>query len=131
MGKYLDNAKKLRNEVPCNCAQAVLLSFEELLPVERSEAMALGSNFGGGMKIGTVCGAITGGLMVMGLLGCSNAKALFDKVKANHQGLINCKDLLEVNDAKGGTRKAHCDGMIFESVEIVENILRENGIIKD
>ena len=32
-------------------------------------ALAIGQNFGRGMKCGETCGAITGGLMVLGALG--------------------------------------------------------------
>ena len=53
-----------------NCCQAVLLAFEDKLPLDRDTLLALGSAFGsgmGGMK-GT-CGALTGAEMVLGLLG--------------------------------------------------------------
>ena len=53
-----------------NCCQAVLLAFEDRLPLDRDTLLALGSTFGsgmGGMK-GT-CGALTGAEMVLGLLG--------------------------------------------------------------
>ena len=53
-----------------NCCQAVLLAYEDLLPLDRDALIALGSTFGsgmGGMK-GT-CGALTGAEMVLGMLG--------------------------------------------------------------
>lgn len=53
-----------------NCCQAVLLAYEDLLPLDRDTLLAVGSTFGsgmGGMK-GT-CGALTGAEMVLGLLG--------------------------------------------------------------
>ena len=53
-----------------NCCQAVLLAYEDILPLDREALLALGSTFGsgmGGMK-GT-CGALTGAEMVLGMLG--------------------------------------------------------------
>jgi len=53
-----------------NCCQAVLLAFEDLLPLDHDTLLTMGSTFGsgmGGMK-GT-CGALVGAEMVLGLLG--------------------------------------------------------------
>lgn len=41
----------------------------------------------------------------------------------NHDGLINCVDLLRVNKEKGGVKKLHCDGMIKEAIEIIDDIV--------
>lgn len=52
----------------CSCSQAVLGAFAEELGLDNDTAMKLASSFGGGMG-GTrsVCGAVTGMLMVVGL----------------------------------------------------------------
>ena len=52
-----------------NCAQAVLLAFGDLTGLEPSLAAKLSSSFGGGMgRMREVCGAVSGMLMVAGLL---------------------------------------------------------------
>jgi hypothetical protein len=34
-----------------------------------------------------------------------------------------CADLLRVNAQRGGNKKEHCDGMVFEAIEILEELL--------
>ena len=53
----------------CNCAQAVLEAFSDVTGLEKSFAAKLASSFGGGMgRMREVCGAVSGMLMVAGLL---------------------------------------------------------------
>ena len=50
------------------CSQAVLMAFCEELGMDRETALKIASGFGGGMgRMGEVCGAVTGGFMVLGL----------------------------------------------------------------
>ena len=52
-----------------NCAQAVLEAFSDVTGLEKSLAAKLASSFGGGMgRMREVCGAVSGMLMVAGLL---------------------------------------------------------------
>ena len=52
-----------------NCCQAVVLAFAEEAGLTAKEAALLGSSFGGGMgRLREVCGAVSGMLMVAGLL---------------------------------------------------------------
>lgn len=52
-----------------NCSQAVVLAFSDLTGLEDSTAARLSSSFGGGMaRMREVCGAVSGMLMVLGLL---------------------------------------------------------------
>lgn len=52
-----------------NCAQAVLEAFGDVTGLEKSFAAKLASSFGGGMgRMREVCGAVSGMLMVAGLL---------------------------------------------------------------
>ncbi len=51
-----------------NCAQAVLSVFAEGLGMERDMAMKAACGFGAGMgRLGETCGALTGGILVLGL----------------------------------------------------------------
>ena len=132
MSAFMDKAAKLRarTDVHINCAQGVTMTFAKSLGISEDTAFGMGACFGSGMGMGSVCGAVTGALMVLGLAG-ENAEAarLLKKVKANHDGLIDCKDLLRVNAEKGNPKKPHCDGMVYELVGIVEEILKEKGKI--
>ena len=51
-----------------HCSQSVLAAFADECGITEEEAFRLGSCFGSGMRKGEVCGAVTGALMVLGLL---------------------------------------------------------------
>ncbi len=129
---YLARARELRAIVTphYNCAQSVLLPFAEDLGMNEETVMRIGVHFGAGMKMGSVCGAVTGGLMALGLAGLDDAKIANEfcrKIRNNHEGMLDCKDLLKANAQQGGDKKAHCDAMVYEAVEAVCQILEENG----
>lgn len=132
MSVYLDKAEKLRNrtDIHINCAQGVTMTFADVLGISEDTAFGMGACFGSGMGMGATCGAITGALMVLGIAGVqADAQALLRKVRDKHDGMTNCKDLLRVNSQKGNPKKPHCDGMVYELVELTEEILREKGKI--
>ena len=111
-----------------NCAQAVLCAFAPDLGLTHEQAFAVSANFGSGMKMAATCGAVTGGLMVLGMYGIEDAPtigAFLRAVRDNHSGCLNCGDLLRMNKEAGGKKKPHCDGMVYEAVELVEKILDE------
>ncbi|MDO4804027.1 MAG: C-GCAxxG-C-C family protein [Lachnospiraceae bacterium] len=128
MGKYLDKAHELRSimEPHYNCAQSVLIPFAEKYGLDVETAYRIGANFGSGMKMGSVCGAITGGLMVLGLAGLdrqSDTVGFVRRIRENHEGKILCADLLRANAERGGNKKEHCDGLVYEAVAILEEML--------
>ncbi len=119
-----------------NCAQAVLAACGDLTGLSEKEALGIASCFGGGMRCGSVCGALTGALMALGLLYPHNeaadkeAKAdisrrtvaMIDAFRARW-GNINCHDLLEmpVSEAKNcGRCAARCPGYIDTGCHLVE-----------
>lgn len=52
-----------------NCAQAVLMAFSDMVGLDEKLCAKLSSSFGGGMgRMREVCGAVSGMLMVAGLL---------------------------------------------------------------
>ena len=73
MNRHIEKAKELRSPQKCyNCAETIMMAYADDLGLTESQAECLGCNFGGGMKCGGTCGAITGGLMVLGALGIAN-----------------------------------------------------------
>ena len=126
--KYRNRAKELRasTAVHHNCAQSVLLPFAEDFGLTEEQALRIAANFGSGMKMGAVCGAVTGGLMALGLAGREDPEtvgAFLKAVKDNHEGLLDCRDLLRVNHERGGEKKPHCDAMVYECVGLVCDLL--------
>ena len=51
-----------------NCAQGIFAAYAVEHGVEEALALRLGTNFGGGARKGELCGAVSGALMVLGLL---------------------------------------------------------------
>ncbi len=136
MSRFTDKAMELRSDPSrhCNCAQTILAAFADDMGMAEDTAMKLGSNFGGGMKAGSVCGAITSGAMVLGLYGMDNPGILngfYREIKESHGGLINCADLLKRNAELGGVKKQHCDAMICQSIGLIEEILKEQRLLKE
>lgn len=138
MSKYTDLAMERRGHIgpggmpAYNCAQTVVTVFARDAGYDEEAALKAASYFRGGMQMGSVCGAVTGGLMALGLAGVDEAAAgneLIRRVRANHGGMINCKDLLAASAARGEVKKAHCDALIYECVGYVEEILREKGVL--
>jgi C_GCAxxG_C_C family probable redox protein len=136
MSKYLEKAKELRAIVTphYNCAQSVVLPFAADAGLTEQQAYQVAANFGAGMKMAGTCGAITGGLMVLGLFGVEDAAvigAYYRRLKENHEGYLDCANLLRMNKEAGREKKPHCDDMVYECITLVEEILREQGKLSD
>ncbi len=125
----LEFAKTLREDTSrhWNCCQSVLAPFAEECGLTLEQAYALGAQFGGGMKIGSTCGAVTGGLMVLGLLNAGDdaARTFLRQFRTAHAAL-NCPELLKLDRERGNTdKKAHCDGLIYGVIELLETMTKE------
>ena len=129
--RYLKKAEELRAiEVPhYNCGQSVVIPFAEDAGLTEAQAYAVCANFGGGLKRAAACGAITGGLVVLGLFGIDNPSEYYRRLRANHEGMLECADLLRKNKELGREKKPHCDALVYECVALAEEILREHGKI--
>ena len=117
---HLEKAQELRarTDKHFNCCQSVLVAFAEEMGLTEEQAYDLGANFGSGMRCGSVCGTLTGALMVLGMRGNSEEQsaALLRRFREEH-GEINCAALLKKSHDAGIPRKEHCDGLVFEVVE--------------
>ena len=134
----------------CNCSQAVVLAFKDILPVDEETLKKVSFPFGGGLgRLRLTCGAASGLAIVLGLLIESNEKAyvyevtrtLLEKVEAVNGSLI-CKDLLESKNIIaqiGGkpeerTKEYYdnrpCAVIVYNTAKILENYLIEQNIIK-
>ena len=130
MNKHVEKAMELRNNVPMvsNCAQTIMCAYAEELGLTDEQASNIACNFGGGMKCGGVCGAVTAGLMVLGAKGVESPAVIGkfrQAIAQNHEGMLDCSELLRANIEKGGDKKTHCDGMIRESIEMIDKLLQE------
>ena len=106
---HMEKCKALRADtaVHYNCAQAVLVPFAAEMGITEEQAYKMGAHFGSGMRHGSTCGAITGALMALGMLGYDESQATA---------------LLRTSNEAGIPRKVHCDGIVFEMLQAVEDI---------
>lgn len=128
MSIYLERAQELRaiTDPHYNCAQSVFIPFAEQTGMTTDEAYAVAQAFGGGMQVGSVCGALTGALMALGVLGLAshdNVTALTQRMAERHEGATMCADLLRQNEEAGGVKKAFCDSLIYDAIGMVEECL--------
>ena len=120
---HLEKAQELRarTDVHFNCCQSVLVAFAEDMGLTEQQAFDLGANFGSGMRCGLVCGTLTGALMVLGMKGYDEEQstAFLRRFQEDH-GEINCAALLKKSHEAGIPRKEHCDGLVFEVVQMLD-----------
>jgi C_GCAxxG_C_C family probable redox protein len=135
-----------------NCAQAVVLAFADMLPIEPAELSKMACSFGGGMgRLREVCGSVSGMFMVAGLLyGYDGPET--GPVKANHyariqelarrftekNGSIVCRELLgldvkhdsPVPEARNAEyyKKRPCRELVGDAAEILEQYIAENPL---
>ena len=128
MSKKVERAKELRSGT-CgnyNCAQAVLIPTAEEKGLTQEDAAKLAKYFGTGMKIGSTCGAVTGGLMVLGLSDASEETVAeyLKTLQERHGGCLDCPALLKRNQEQVRLdKKVHCDGMICECMGLAGELL--------
>ncbi len=136
MSKYTELAMERRTRFTpdghpaWNCCQSVATIFAQDAGYDEEAAMDAAIFFRGGMQMGSVCGAVTGGLMALGLSGLEDpqtANEFIRKFRENHDGMVCCKDLLRVNAENGGEKMPHCNAVIRECIGYAEEILREKG----
>ncbi|MDE7348932.1 MAG: C-GCAxxG-C-C family protein [Clostridia bacterium] len=130
-----------------NCCQSVVLAFEDILPLDRKQLLAVSCGFGGGFgRTRNLCGAVSAYAIVMGLYlshsdDPKHAKAdmykvlqdMVAKFKARN-GSDNCGELLkEVKNLTEGYmpqerdeeyyKMRPCIKFVLDSVEIIEEQL--------
>ena len=96
MSKYTDMAMERRSQFTpegrpaWNCCQAVVTVFAEDARYDEEAAMRAATFFRGGMQMGSVCGAITGSLLALGLAGLDDAQTsneVIRRVREKHDGM--------------------------------------------
>ncbi|HBG02444.1 MAG TPA: hypothetical protein DDW87_12885 [Firmicutes bacterium] len=126
-----------------NCAQAVAGAF---YPVEEDEgrlAVRLASGFGGGMRSGEVCGAVTGAVMVIGLREGYLGQGLAAKAQSSEltsafmgeylrrKGTLLCRELLgyDPTDPEAKAKSAaHKRQVCKDAIKTAVLLLQEMGI---
>ena len=121
------------NEEDYNCSEKILYGANQVYNLNlNKEALKLSAAFGGGMGIESVCGALTGAVMVLSSKYVKNiahedekpfdlSKELFEKYESK-MGSIKCNEL----KAKYKKEDIGCRDIILEAARILDNIIKEN-----
>jgi len=148
MNSKIQNAVE-KFEKGFNCSQAVLSSFSEQFGLDCNTALRIATGFGGGMKIGETCGAVTGAFMVLGLkYGNATPEDKETKEKTYEMvieftnrfkarnGSVICRELLgcDISTPEGskvavekGLFSSVCPRLVQDAAEILEEMLNENS----
>ena len=89
------------------CSQAILLAWAPEYELDPGQAARLAAGFAAGMRLGEVCGAATGAIMVLGLATCGDecasregraavalAASQFAKKFRERVGALDCPDIV-------------------------------------
>lgn len=131
-----------------NCAQAVAVAFSDITGLDEALSARLASSFGGGMgRMREVCGAVSGMLMVAGILYGYDTPG-DDKIKMAHYALVQsmagqfrqengsiiCREILKnpPSDPAPSPRTAEyyasrpCARMVYTAASILEAYIKEH-----
>ena len=134
-----------------NCAQAIVVAFCDVTGMEESLAAKFSSSFGGGMgRLREVCGAVSGMLMVAGLLYGYEDSGEDDCNKKEHYKLVQylagrfreevgsivCREILKnpPSDPNPSPRTAEyyatrpCARMVMTAARILDEYIAEHPI---
>lgn len=130
-----------------NCAQSVVLAFEDTVSIDRNELTKLASSFGAGMgRLREVCGAVSGMFMVAGLLygyddpnDAKGKEEHYERIQElakkfeEKNGTIVCRNLLGLNvqhdspkpEARTNEyyKKRPCVELVGDAAEILEEYI--------
>ena len=128
-----------------NCAQAVAATYGPQYGLHRATAMAVATGFGGGMRQGSICGAVTGAFIILGLHAAKQtddpaaakerAGELVEEFAAefeNRTGALTCPELLgcDITTPKGleiaetkGLFSSTCPEMVEHAAHVLEYIV--------
>ncbi len=127
-----------------NCSQSVLAAYAAEFGLDEKTALRMASPFGGGLAHkGDVCGAVTGGLMALGLARGTDTPASKEEIyrlsqefmsrfEARH-GSIFCRALIDCDMSTPaghqaavarGVFRSICPDLVGDAVEIVQELLK-------
>ena len=128
-----------------DCSQVVTGAFAEKMGMTQGQARKVSSCFGGGMMCGETCGAVTGALMVIGMVyghsreGDQSQKEImaaktgeFKKLFGEKYSSCICRELLGHDISKPGEMEKvlekglmfdFCPRVVEDTIDILEKIL--------
>lgn len=106
----------------CNCAQSVLAVSGKYTGLAQDTALSVAAGFGGGLRSGEICGAISGAVMAIGLIEQDKRKVAAlsrDCVESFRQkfGCVRCAELKQ--------KQADCDELIAFCAQYIEELMKD------
>lgn len=107
----------------CNCAQAVIATYADVVGITEQQAMNLGNAFGSGMgNMEGTCGALTGAAIIVGLATGDKLRSrkAMTKIMTQFQernGATQCKLLKGVGT---GQVLRSCEDCVADASELLE-----------
>ena len=99
-----------------NCAQCVLCAASKYIEIDPDYARRIAAGFGGGIKSGEVCGAVSGAVMALGVAGKQDCTKEFVDDFKTFFGSCVCRELK-------GKSGIPCDDLIEFSANKLEEVL--------
>ena len=132
------------HQIGFNCTQSVLAAYQDRIGLTEQQCLAIATGFGGGVRYGGLCGAVSGAVMVLGLLYPHDKEGdMAEKNASMHRTReferrfkerfmnLDCRDLLAEKELTGtemavelGATK-HCDLLIVSATELLYDYLEE------
>ncbi len=127
-----------------NCTQSVLAAYQDRTGLSEQQSFAVATGFGGGVRYGGLCGAVSGAVMVLGILYPHDQKndpegksasirrtVEFERRFKERFANLDCRDLLASKELAGtdiavelGATK-HCDLLIVSATDLLYDYLEE------
>ena len=126
-----------------SCAQAVAGVFSDVIGLDRKTVFALSGTFGGGFKVGEICGVLSGAGLVLGArwphdrendpetkaATGEKMKAFLSRFRERFPALV-CRELKELPAALTAEEQAMgldraCESYIVYAVSLLEEMLAE------
>lgn len=112
----------LIHQTGCNCAQSVLAACGKYTGLERETALRVAEGFGGGVRSGEICGAISGAVMAIGLIEPDKRKAATLSRQCvecfrRDFGCVRCVELKQ--------NRVSCDALIAYGAQHIEDLMNQ------
>ena len=113
-----------------NCAQAVVCTYADLLGVDEETAFRISEGFGLGMGMQSVCGALSGVLMLLSLQNSGGTQAAgttkrdtYAKACALEQAFRKEVGAIDCSEIKSPPAMCSCDGCVQHAAKLAEQYL--------
>lgn len=118
-----------------NCSQSVVMAYADLFGVDEKTMFMVSEGFGAGMGMKSVCGAVTGMIMLLGLKNSSGNLEIITKAQTlklvgeaikkfkDENGTVICAELKSTDNITG--KPINCMKCIEDACKIFEEYLSE------